>query len=87
MVARLRPELEDMMSMITATGIAAAGDLRHSVTDGAPYADVAEGETLYTFEAGATRIVVTGTPDELRGLAAGIVAQIDAFEQLAKREA
>ena len=74
------------MNTITATGIAGVVDLRHSVTDGAPYADVGEGETLYTFEAGSTRIVVVGTPDELRGLAAGIVAQVDAHEQQQKRE-
>ena len=75
------------MSSITATGIASVGDLKHGVSDGAPYADVAEGETLYVFEAGTTRLVVTGTPDGLRGLAGEIVAQVDAHEQQQKREA
>ena len=75
------------MSSITATGIAAVGDLKHGVSDGAPYADVAEGETLYVLETGATRLVVTGTPDGLRGLAGEIVAQVDAFEELQAREA
>ena len=75
------------MSSITATGVAAVGDLMHGVSDGAPYADTAEGETLYVFETGTTRIVVTGTPDGLRGLAGAIVAQVDAHEQLQKREA
>lgn len=75
------------MSSITATGIAAVGDLKHGVSDGAPYADVAEGETLYVFETGTTRLVVTGTPDGLRGLAGEITAQVDAFEQQQKREA
>lgn len=74
------------MSSITATGVASAADLKHGVSDGAPYADVAEGETLYVFETGTTRIVVTGTPDGLRGLADGIVAQVDAFEQQQARE-
>ena len=74
------------MSSITATGIAAVADLRHGVSDGAPYADVTEGETLYVFETGTTRLVVTGSPDELRSLAGEIVAQVDAFEQLQKRE-
>ena len=75
------------MSSITATGIASAGDLKHAVADGAQYADVADGETMYTFETATTRIVVTGTPDELRGLAAAIVAQVEAHEQLQAREA
>lgn len=75
------------MSSITATGIAAVGDLKHGVSDGAPYADVTEGETLYVFETGATRLVVTGTPDGLRGLAGEIVQQVDAHEQQQKREA
>ena len=75
------------MSSITATGVAPVGDLKHGVSDGAPYADVADGETLYVFETGTTRIVVTGTPDGLRGLAGDIVQQVDAFEQLQKREA
>ena len=75
------------MSNITATGVASVGDLKHGVPDGAPYADVAEGETLYVFETGTTRIVVTGTPDGLRGLAGEIVAQVDAHEQQQKREA
>ena len=35
------------MSSITATGVAAVADLKHGVSGGAPYADVAEGETLY----------------------------------------
>ena len=74
------------MSSITATGIAAVGDLKHGVSDGAPYADVADGETLYVFETGTTRLVVTGMPDELRGLAGEIVAQVDAHEKLQKRE-
>ena len=74
------------MSSITATGISAVGDLKHGVSDGAPYADVAEGETLYVFETGTTRLVVTGTPDELRALAGEIVAQVDAFEQQQARE-
>lgn len=75
------------MSSITATGVASVGDLKHGVSDGAPYADVAEGETLYVFETGTTRLVVTGTPDGLRGLAGEIVAQVDAHEQQQKREA
>ena len=75
------------MSSITATGIASVGDLKHGVSDGAPYADVAEGETLYVFDTGTTRLVVTGTPGELREFAGEIAAQIDAFEQLQKREA
>ena len=74
------------MSSITATGVAAVGGLKHGVSDGAPYADVAEGETLYVFETGTTRLVVTGTPDELRALAGEIVAQVDAFEQQQARE-
>ena len=75
------------MSSITATGVAAVGDLKHGVSDGAPYADVADGETLYVFETGTTRIVVTGTPDGLREFAGEIVAQVDAHEQQQKREA
>ena len=75
------------MSSITATGITPAGDLKHAVADGAPYADVADGETMYSFETATTRIVVTGSPDELRGLAAAIVAQVDAHEALTAREA
>ena len=75
------------MSRITATGVAAVGDLKHGVSDGAPYADTAEGETLYVFETGTTRIVVTGTPDGLRALAGEIVQQVDAHEQQQKREA
>ena len=75
------------MSSITATGVSAVGDLKHGVSDGAPYADVADGETLYVFETGTTRIVVTGTPDELREFAGEIVQQVDAHEQLQKREA
>ena len=75
------------MSSITATGVAAVGDLKHGVADGAPYADVADGETLYVFETGTTRIVVTGTPDGLREFAGEIVAQVDAHEQQQKREA
>ena len=74
------------MSSITATGVAQVGDLKHGVSDGAPYADTAEGETLYVFETGTTRLVVTGTPDGLRGLAGEIVQQVDAFEQQQKRE-
>ena len=74
------------MSSITATGVAQVGDLKHGVSDGAPYADVADGETLYVFETGTTRLVVTGTPDGLRGLAGEIVAQVDAHEQQQKRE-
>lgn len=75
------------MSSITATGVAAAGDLKHGVNDGAPYADVANGETLYVFEAATTRIAVTGTPAELRQLADAITAQVDAHETLTAREA
>ena len=75
------------MSSITATGIAQVGDLKHGVSDGAPYADTAEGETLYVFETGTTRIVVTGTPDGLREFAGEIVAQVDAHEKQQKREA
>lgn len=75
------------MSSITATGVSAVGDLKHGVSDGAPYADTAEGETLYVFEAGTTRIVVTGTPDELREFAGDIVQQVRAHKQIKKREA
>ena len=75
------------MSSITATGVATVGDLKHGVADGAPYADVTEGETLYVFETATTRLVVTGTPAELRRLAGAIVAQVDAYEALAAREA
>lgn len=75
-----------MSKTITATGTGRAADVQHGVADGAPYIDTAEGETIYVFEVGATRIAVAGTPDELRGFADEIVAQVDAFEQLKKRE-
>lgn len=77
-----------MGKQITATGIATVATLDHGIMDGAPYQDRQDAAaTTYVFETATTRIAVEGTPDELRGLAAGIVAQIDAHEQLAKREA
>lgn len=76
-----------MSKEITATGVAKAANLEHGVADGAPFIEPADGEVGYRFEAGSTRIAVSGTPRELRDLAAGIVKQIDAWEELKKREA
>ena len=76
-----------MSRTITATGTGRVAEVQHGVSDGAPYIDTAEGETVYVFEVGATRIAVAGTPNELREFAGEIVAQVDAHEQLQKREA
>ena len=73
---------------ITATGIATVASLDHGIAGGTPYQDRNDPDaTTYVFETATTRIAVEGTPAELRGLAAAIVAQVDAHEQLTAREA
>ena len=77
-----------MSDWVTARGISTAKDLKHGVADGTPYQDRNDPDaTTYLFRAGATQIAVEGTPDELRGLADAIVAQVDAHEQLKARDA
>lgn len=77
-----------MSKHITATGIATVASLDHGIAGGTPYQDRNDpNATTYVFETATTRIVVTGTPAELRQLAADMVSQVDAHEALTAREA